>query len=374
MKASRIFVVILIVTISLGAVIVSLVSAGELAQRDDIPDGDLTSEELAEIEADRNHDPIMAEAPISPFATTILTCTDGIPTNFYFSDLETNDGGWVESGFGDWEIGTIFTGVYQTCDTSPRPEPNGAYSGVNAWATNLDGCYANSGASNTISQTFDLSELSAPITLDWWHWYEVFETFDFAKVFVNGDELWRTPGSAATVDWLNESIDLSPYAGNDSVTIEYVLNTTTVVNRMGWYLDDIGISFCEPIQPQIILTKTVGTDPNTCAITDTISIPLSGGGTAVTYCYEVQNTGNISLTSHSLVDDQLGQILNNFPFNLEPDASAFLTSTATITLTTINSATWSASNNGVNASASDTATVDVIAPYKTFLPINLRNE
>jgi len=229
-----------------------MVSAGELAQSDDSPDGDLTSEELAEIEADRHHDSTLAEAPTSLSVTSIFTCADGIPTNFYFSDLEANDGGWVESGFGDWEVGTIITGAYQTCDDSPRPEPNGAYSGVNVWATNLDGCYVNSGASNTISQTFDLSELSAPIALEWWHWFEVFEPFDFAKVFVNGNELWRTPGSTATADWLNESIDLSPYAGNASVTIEYVLNATTVVNRMGWYLDDIGISYCEPFHHKYV--------------------------------------------------------------------------------------------------------------------------
>ncbi|MEI2690146.1 MAG: proprotein convertase P-domain-containing protein [Anaerolineae bacterium] len=53
-----------------------------------------------------------------------------------------------------------------------------------------------------------------------------------------------------------------------------------------WQVDDAFITACEPIpaNPAITLDKTVGTDPNVCAVTDDITVPA---GTDVTYCYEV---------------------------------------------------------------------------------------
>lgn len=100
-----------------------------------------------------------------------------------------------------------------------------------------------------------------------------------------------------------------------------------------------------PPAPSLALTKTVGLDPNTCAATDTINIPAGQGGTAVTYCYTVQNTGNITLSVQNLVDDQLGVLLGpDAAFDVPPGASDFLTVTAIITQTTVNSATWSAAS------------------------------
>lgn len=109
--------------------------------------------------------------------------------------------------------------------------------------------------------------------------------------------------------------------------------------------------------PSISLEKTVGTDPAVCAASDTVSV---GYGDDVTYCYKVTNTGNVSLTAHSLVDDQLGTLLNNFNYTLDPLASAFITSSTQLTASVVNSATWTASSISYTASASDIATVTVV--------------
>ncbi len=123
---------------------------------------------------------------------------------------------------------------------------------------------------------------------------------------------------------------------------------------------------CNPVF-SIVLTKTVGLDPNVCAATDTINLPF--GGDQVTYCYEVENTGNIDLTFHNLVDTELGTILNAFPYSLSPGSSVFVTQTAFIDVTSVNTATWTAYNPvegpGLppgEAMASDTATVTVDLP------------
>lgn len=118
-----------------------------------------------------------------------------------------------------------------------------------------------------------------------------------------------------------------------------------------------------PVVPSVVLTKTVGLDSGTCATSNTLNVPAGGGGTDVYYCYEVTNNGTITLSLHDLVDDQLGQLLTGFPYDLAPGETidtvgAGLTFSATITQTTVNSATWTAFNDSqTTASASASATV-----------------
>jgi len=127
------------------------------------------------------------------------------------------------------------------------------------------------------------------------------------------------------------------------------------------------------LQPEVSLEKTVGTDPTTCAATDSISVE---GATDVTYCFEVTNTGNLTLTQHTLADSELGILLDNFSYSLVPGASAFITSTVQITQTTVNTATWTAFNPGPvdTAEASDTATVNVTeVEFEVYLPMSFKN-
>jgi CSLREA domain-containing protein len=122
----------------------------------------------------------------------------------------------------------------------------------------------------------------------------------------------------------------------------------------------------------IDLTKTVGTDPTTCADTHIVFLPLGGGD--VTYCYQVENSGTVTLTLHELWDDQLGQLLDQ-PYELQPGETRWLTTTAAITETTVNQATWMAYNPGSTdvISATDTATVVVRLPYEVYLPLVARS-
>ncbi len=127
-----------------------------------------------------------------------------------------------------------------------------------------------------------------------------------------------------------------------------------------WATDAATVTVEGPM-PAIVLTKTVGTDPLACATTDEITVPAN---TDVTYCYEVENTGNTPFDLHDLTDSELGALLTNFNYALAPGASVFVTETATIAVTTVNTATWYAEEGfleggPVSASASDTATVTV---------------
>ncbi len=124
----------------------------------------------------------------------------------------------------------------------------------------------------------------------------------------------------------------------------------------------------------IEIVKTVGTDPGVCGTESSITVPA---GTEVYYCYTVINTGDVTLNLHTLVDDQLGTLFSGFAYALTPGSSvstvdAGLSISAIITAPTLNTATWTAYNEGgpeVIAEAS--AFVDVIYfscqnPVETF--------
>ncbi|MGH2536739.1 MAG: DUF7507 domain-containing protein, partial [Candidatus Promineifilaceae bacterium] len=136
------------------------------------------------------------------------------------------------------------------------------------------------------------------------------------------------------------------------------------IDRLGNLVEtkiaDVSAQYIELIsqEPAISLNKTVGLDADICASEDEVSVPA---GTEVTYCYEVTNTGAVTLTLHDLDDSELGAILDALPYSLVPGASAFLTQSAVIDADTVNTATWTAYNPGPIdvVTATDTATVDV---------------
>jgi hypothetical protein len=140
--------------------------------------------------------------------------------------------------------------------------------------------------------------------------------------------------------------------------------TWTARNSSGQPTSDSDTATVNMVVPSLVLTKTVGLDPNTCATTTQLSLDAPA---PVTYCYQVVNTGPIALTEHNLIDDQLGPILTSFSYSLIPSASVFLTQTVPVTDTVTNTAEWSATTpGGLPASASASATVQLVR--RQYLP------
>ncbi len=125
----------------------------------------------------------------------------------------------------------------------------------------------------------------------------------------------------------------------------------------------------------ISLVKTVGTAPGVCAATTSISVMP---GTTVYYCYEVTNTGTLTLNLHDLADDQLGTIFTGLSYALTPGASvdtvaAGLSIPAVVSADVTNTATWTAYNAGPVdvATAQASATVTVIPADVDVSPASL---
>ncbi|HSN57063.1 MAG TPA: hypothetical protein VLT32_20500 [Candidatus Sulfomarinibacteraceae bacterium] len=170
----------------------------------------------------------------------------------FFSNFDSDNGGL--SGTRDWEWGTSYAWSVSGCDSTPAP-PAGPYSGGGMWATVLNTCHNNLGnnqgaASGTcnntnpsddsiLSLTVDLSAYTAA-TVTWYEWLDVFSYFDWTEVRVNSTSVstYCPSAYAAPTGWIQQAVDLTPYVGG-IVTVEWHFMSSTVVNRAGWYIDDV---------------------------------------------------------------------------------------------------------------------------------------
>ncbi len=110
--------------------------------------------------------------------------------------------------------------------------------------------------------------------------------------------------------------------------------------------------------PPLVLSKTVGLDPNACAPTDSLALTAPAD---VTYCYEITNTTLVyTYATHDLFDTRLGPILSGLAYDLAPGATVFVTATANITETTVNEGFWSASGPNGFAFTQDRALVSLV--------------
>ena len=170
------------------------------------------------------------------------------------------------------------------------------------------------------------------------------------------------------------TINLNAYIGVEDIRLRF---RNYSIEGDQWYewvhIDDVEV-LCG--NPTIELIKTVGTDPNVCSPENVLTVNQA---TAVHYCYEVTNHSGITLTTHNLIDNELGSLLSGYTLALPPGGSAWLTQTAIITETTVNTATWTAISTGsLIFTATDTVSATVIVdpnlpdPYLINLPMILK--
>ena len=156
----------------------------------------------------------------------------------YSNDFEVHSG--YVSSTNDWVWGDY--GPWVGVEPNSVPPPS-AHSGTKMWGTVLNSEYNNLGAESTLTFMFNIDSAISNPTLSFWDWYDVFENFDHGEVYVNGDMVLDRETSGAYVvptAWVNHVIDLSTYSGQ-IINVEFRLWQTTVVNRAGWYIDDLQV-------------------------------------------------------------------------------------------------------------------------------------
>jgi len=184
-------------------------------------------------------------APVAPDARYGVYPVEQQTTVYQFG------GDYIEI-MGQGDVTGEFTG-----STRVKVVNNDAHSGQYQW-------YSHRGddTNTRLTHAFDLSSVDAA-TLNYWTWYDLEANWDFGYVEVStdGGQTWTILPTAhsATANpsgnafgpgytglsgdgptWLEESIDLTPYAGQEILLrFEYVADDA--VNRPGWTIDDISI-------------------------------------------------------------------------------------------------------------------------------------
>jgi hypothetical protein len=111
----------------------------------------------------------------------------------------------------------------------------------------------------TLTQTFDFTKVTGPITIKYSTWYDLEEDYDYTYLVASTDgqgwQILKTPFGTAedpsgnsygwgyngkTKNWIQESVDLSQFAGK-KVTLRFEYVTDAAVNGEGFLLDDIEI-------------------------------------------------------------------------------------------------------------------------------------
>ncbi len=135
------------------------------------------------------------------------------------------------------------------------------------------------------------------------------------------------------------------------------------MSRQLWLAAFASLLFFAPLAwgaPALQITVTVGDASHYEASPQTIPTATAyeaDYGETVTIGYQILNTGDVPFDAHTLTDNFVGTVLNNFPYTLAPGASAFILDRAVATEDIEVSATWSARNNTTLEEASSTGSV-----------------
>jgi len=176
-------------------------------------------------------------------------------------DFESNDGGFVPTAdwdpVGDWE----YTNSYDVSNyVGGYVPPPTAHSGDGMWGTVIYDDYTNAGGTSFLTKTVDFSGVTGA-ALSFYSWSDINGYFDYGTVMVDGVELLRLDTPNPT-EWTFEEVDLSAYDGM-SIELSFDLYASTVVEKAGWYIDDLNINdvlteFVEEYNETVFIGDTLG--------------------------------------------------------------------------------------------------------------------
>jgi|GEM_PF-226243 len=174
-----------------------------------------------------------------------------IPDSLFY-DFEDGEAEFVATG--DFALGT------------PSDGATSAYSGDNAWGTNLSDSYGNDVHSTLTSPELSLFGYTSPM-LKFYHWFDTESYFDGGNVKVSNDggETWTivTPDSGYPEDafstandflggepgfsghdigemWQSVTFDLSDYA-DETILIRFDFAGDGSINYPGWFIDNVTV-------------------------------------------------------------------------------------------------------------------------------------
>ena len=223
---------------------------------------------------------------------------NSIATFPYFENFENGSGGWTSGGTNNsWALGAPASSVI-----------NSAYSGTQAWVTNLNGAYNNNEESYVISPCFDLTNIAAP-QFKARIWIENETSWDgtVLQASVDGGISWQKVGSFGDPNnWYNDNTiggltnlepsqegwsstggswvlaehDLTGLGGQPSVELRFAHGTDGSVIEDGFAFDDVLIQDAPALDAGIVAIVQPVTSCGLGA-NDSVKIAVSNFGSSV---------------------------------------------------------------------------------------------
>lgn len=142
-------------------------------------------------------------------------------------------------------------------------------------------------------------------------------THGAVTINANGAFTYTHDGSAGDSDSFT-------YQATDALNASTVATVTVTINPFT-FSKTVSIANIKPL----------------CTPVDEMRVPV---GTTIVYCYTIRNIGDVPLTTHTLVDSHLGTLLTNHSQPVAAGATFSVTFTQTLTVSTTNIATWTATS------------------------------
>lgn len=237
-------------------------------------------------------------------------------------DFELNAGGYVASGTNSsWTYGT------------PVTAPGAAFSGLSAWATNLNGFYNANESSTLTSPLLDLSSAAGELVVVTWAQYLNTEKgFDLVRFEVSADNggTWATvtteSGALTAGNWLRQQAFLPPGFDTANFRLRFRLESDDGLQFEGVAIDDIGVlataglapvttPFEKPVLKDFPIQFTIGDftinyfDPDGNPLTSVVIVQLP-------------TTGDLKLDGVPVVPNQTILIENIHKLTYEPTPGA----------------------------------------------------
>ena len=190
-------------------------------------------------------------------AALLLTFSQGHAATIFWSDgFETNAPHSRWTATGAWHIG------------SPTKGASKAHSGANCALTqnylyNQDGrivCtnYLNGGNSLVVP------DASVSPTLTYWQWVNLANALGYVEISTDGGGSWQEiqstsmqPPLTSGGAWVQNSFDLSPYAGQSVQIAFHFTSGGCCGNAEGWYVDDVTLTVVPVIVVSVPTMQTV---------------------------------------------------------------------------------------------------------------------
>jgi hypothetical protein len=119
-----------------------------------------------------------------------------------------------------------------------------AHSPTHSWTDSPNGDYANNANVSLTSVLFRLTSFSSPVLRFWTH-YQLEEGYDYGRVELSTSAgiSWTTVATytGEVLDWVEEQVDLSGYAGQPAVQLRFRLTSDYQYTFDGWYIDDVDV-------------------------------------------------------------------------------------------------------------------------------------